>query len=512
VILIAGCGYEVPLETVPEDNNKGDTTVTMKTTSTSREICKVQAITWTPGDNESILLDPMANVFPGAVLDAESFQNGKFILIDDQKRKPVTVYVNGPIFKGRASRKNVYPKGSDIVDSVNTVLKDSIVGSPPTKLVINIHEIYSRDHLNILLKGKYSGGIAKVEAGFNFDDLSIKSRYLLDVTQIFYEVNIDHPGRSGFFKDKPTLIGDISPLYVSQVKYGRRIMIALESTQNIQGREAQLKAEFGTFAKSSTENKIINDKFLTENTLKVLIMGGDPDDSFRIFRSVNNRDSLYAAISRGAKWSLQNLGVPLAYTLNKTSDGSIFNVGQTSTYIARKCEVKPTNEWVLKSPEVLNICPGPNYGGDDREFAGDLHFTATINVTAEGNSIFAVINANWQEDDGNTSGTTVNYKMLLGVVPDSLEILDITSAKSFSQGDIRIPGYGPYNVPMTLGPGSSCVQALFVVGDSPNEDDMYPGECADDIHTKIKRIVFFPIKLNCTRRGDYIDDKSKTSK
>jgi hypothetical protein len=113
---------------------------------------------------------------------------------------------------------------------------------PPTKLTINSYEVSSKDHLNLILICTFSGGFGKVEAGFNFDDQNIKSRYLLDVTQIYYEVAIDNPGSKGSFKSKPTGISNYTPVYISSMKYGTRVMIALESNESIQNQAAEVAA------------------------------------------------------------------------------------------------------------------------------------------------------------------------------------------------------------------------------------------------------------------------------
>ncbi|QHS56518.1 hypothetical protein GWR56_13575 [Mucilaginibacter sp. 14171R-50] len=497
--LWSSCRYAVPNKEM-ESKTKKDTVITLDSTSDSREICRVDSIPWTPGSSESILLDPLMNVFPGAVLSAESFETGKYILLDDDKRKPITFSLQGPIFKKSAMAVNVMPKLAQVDDAINKILKDSVVGLPPAKLVIEAHEVYSRSHLNLMFKGEYSGGIGRIEGGFNFDDKTVKARYLLDVTQIYYTVNVNNPTSTGFFKSKPQGIGDFSPVYVSQVKYGRRIMIAIESKSNIQGREAELKAEFGLFAKSKVKSSLIDSTINKENSLKVLIMGGNADVAFATIKAVGNSDSLYAAIARGANWSLSNQAIPLAYTLQYTHNGAVFNISKTGSYVARRCVIKPVHEFILNNITKSNICPQEPYGGDDREFAGDPHFTSSINLTWEGNTIIAEVYGHWQEDNGNTSGTIPNQRFVIATVPDSLDILDITSYKSFSLSDIRTAGYGNYEIPLTVNEKNSCVRAMTVIGDSPLSDDMYPNGCVDDIHTKIKKISFYPIKLSVTKR------------
>jgi hypothetical protein len=508
--IICSCGYEVPKDLLPRDKKIGEEKVdVIDSSSTSTEVCETQHITWTPGDAQSILLDPLKDIFPGSVLDARSFDNGQYITIDDDKRKPVTIYITGPIFKNKAYVNDIYPKPSLVNNAMENILKDSVVGTPPTKLTINSYEVFSKDHLNLILKSKFSGGFGKVEAGFNFDDQNIKSRYILDVTQIYYESAIDNPGSKGFFKSEPAGISNYTPVYISSVKYGRRVMIALESNENIQNKAAEVAAEFSLFAsKDSIGAKYINDKYFRDNSIKVLIMGGNPNNAFKIFRAVSTRDSLFSALSGDAVWSLSNLGAPLAYTVNNTSDGSVFLVAQSGDYIARKCKIKAKNEYLIDNAFLQNLCPNI-YGGDDREFDGDPHFSCDIELFPQGNKVYARINAHWQEHDGNTAGDISNRVVEVGSIPDSLEILDITTPKKLIHPDQRTNGYGatPYHMDVN----SSPIEGLWVIGDSRESDDMFPSECGDDVHTKIKKITFFPIRVSYTNKNERFP-KAKTKK
>lgn len=493
------CSYSVPELDRPQGKLEKDTIKNISTSETSSEICTVDSIIWTPGGAETILLNPLQDVFPGAVFDAQSFQTGKYLLLDDKKRKLLTISIRGPIFKNSSIAKDVYPVGAEIDEAINTILKDSVVGDPPAQITINASEMFEEKQISQMFKGSYSGGVTKVEAGFNFSDHTIKSRYILDVTQIFYEVNVDNPGRNGFFKSAPFGISKYNPVYVSQVKYGRKIMISVESKTNISGRGAELRSEFGAFAKAKAYGKLVDSNFARNNNVGVLIMGGAADDGFKVFTSVSNMDSLYKAISKGATWSLKNQGTPLAYTLKKTSNGETFSINLTGKYVARKCVIKPTNEFVISGIVLGRYCPSV-FGGKDREFAGDPNFTSSVRIFAEGNKIKAEIYGLWTENDGNTSGAIPHFIEEIGSVPDSLDVLDINSYKTFNYPSTTIPGYGPYLLPLNGNETNSCVRSMSVIGDSAESDDMFPNCIDDAVHTKIQRIEFFPIRLSVTKK------------
>ena len=134
---LASCsGYEVPHTKVTEDTvRKENITVLSKDTSLS-EICETQNVKWAPGSSESILLDPQQGViYPGSVLNASSFQTGKFTPITG-KRKSIKLSISGPIFE-TSSVTVSRPSPANVDSMINVMLKTKKISTEPSQTSIN---------------------------------------------------------------------------------------------------------------------------------------------------------------------------------------------------------------------------------------------------------------------------------------------------------------------------------------------------------------------------------------
>lgn len=488
--------FRVPSEILKQDTINLNRPITLKTDSSedNNEVCITRKISWKPGSSESLLLDPQSDViYPGNILDASSLQNGKFTPIVGS-RKPITISISN-----RSVDTLVQTVDSATLSSIRKasakILNSSNGKIGPAAITVDAYEIYDKSYLSLVLKSSYSGGFGKIEAGFNFNDESVKSRYLLDVTQIYYTIDVDAIAPDDFFNTKPSNISNVSPVYVSSVKFGRRILVAIESKKNIQNKSVDLKADLTLFSgKSSTSADATFQKLIDEKSIKLFVMGGNPKTGFKAFEAINDKQTLSDVLTRDAIWSDTTEGAPLAYTLRHCSDNSIFSVIQSGEYVARTCTIKSKSEMTFDNIRLENLCPDPrNNSGDDRDFDGDVSVTFSAEVFNKGNQIFCHATCTFQEIDGETAGKYDDTK-LIATVPDNFIVDEITSQTVIHPFSFTIkkngqasPAFGDRN--------SSPISTAVFTGDTPDDDDL-SFDCNAFMHTGINSILFHPIKIN----------------
>ena len=494
ITLLTSCGdYKVPSQKIFIDTTNISTpTVQVTARDTSEEeICRTEKIKWKPGGDETILLDPQSDViYPGSVIDASSLQNGKFTPIVG-KRKPIKISISIPNL--HTTKKEIFnPSLASVREAIKSILTSPAQGSQPAQLSVDCYEVFSKEHLNLLFKSKYSAGFGKVEAGFNFDNKQVKSRYILDLTQVYYSLDVDAPDASGFFEKKPENISSISPAFISSIKYGRKILMAIESSTNIQGKEFDLKSEFNLFAGSGELSaNSISQKLIADKSIKLLIIGGNPNNPYDIFKAVADKDSLYQILKRDAVWSMQNLGVPLSYTVRHCYDASVFTLAQYGEFVARKCDIKPKGEFILNVPDLTRLCP--DHIGGDRDFNGHGPITNfKVSIFSDGNSIYAKVFCDWVETQSDYTHGVFNRDILIGHIPDDLKVLEILSPKEINWNYTDNNGHEAEG--NSFNEDVSPIKYVSIMGDTGDDDDL-SFNCGIFMNTGILRIQFYPIKL-----------------
>jgi len=420
--------YQVPSKKVQVDVTNLNTPIVTETKqeTTPEEICTTKKVSWKPGEDETITIDPQSDViYEGSVIDASSLQNGKFTPITGE-RKPVKISISIPSL-AVVSTEIKSPSLSSVREAKKQILTSRSSGMQPAQLSINSYQVYSKEHLSLLFKAKYSASFGKIEGGYSFNDQSIKSRYVLDLTQVYYSIDMDAIGRDGFFAKKPDHIGEYSPAYISSMKYGRKVMIFVESKRNLNHQEANLKAEFTSlFASGSLSANAETKKLLQENSIKILAIGGNPENPYYLAHAVSDQKALYDILKKDAVWTLNNQGVPLGYTVRHCADGSIFTLTQYGEYVARTCETKPYNELVSTPTDLVNLCP--SHIGGDREFSGNGPITRfKIKLSHRGNEIIANVFCEWEETKGNKTKGVYHRDHVLNRIPSEYRIIEITS-------------------------------------------------------------------------------------
>ena len=149
---------------------------------------------------------------------------------------------------------------------------------------------------------------------------------------MFFELSIDLPHKaSDFFAkefDYKKELGEEKPLFVSSVKYGRILLLGIETNMTKKEAEAKLQLSVLSGKVGANAEAAYND-LLKESTIKGRVLGGDA--KLGSLAAVSLED-VKKFISEGARLSVENPGVPIAYKLKELGTNRTFKTVIYSKY------------------------------------------------------------------------------------------------------------------------------------------------------------------------------------
>ena len=279
---------------------------------------------------EQLLFSDDKNVFyPGALIRAKSVVDGEYDPIEAD-RAPIVISTDLP-GSSDPTIKVESPSLSGVRKGINELLSRKF-DAPAANLTYSIEEVYDKAHLKMAMGGNYKGVANTVEAsaGFSFD--KEKNRFLVKVQQVFYELSIDLPKNpSDFFAkefDYKKEFGAEKPLFVSSIKYGRILLLGIETSMTKKEAEAKLQASVLGGKIGANAEAAYND-LLKESTIKGRVLGGDA--KLGSLAAISLED-VKKFISEGARLSTENPGAPIAYKLKELGTNRTFKTVIYSKY------------------------------------------------------------------------------------------------------------------------------------------------------------------------------------
>ncbi|WP_390601110.1 thiol-activated cytolysin family protein [Bacteroides sp. f07] len=281
-------------------------------------------------EEQLLFSDDKSIFYPGALLQAKSVIEGNYTAIITE-RQPIVISTDLQ-GKGDPTITIQSPSLSNVRKGINELLERDF-NSPAANITYSIEEVYDKNHLKIAMGGNYKGVANTVEAsaGFSFD--KERNRFLVKVQQIFYELSIDEPKMpSSFFAkefDYKKELGKDKPLYVSSVKYGRVLLLGIETTMTKREAETKLQASILSGKIGVNAEAAYND-LLKESTIKGRVLGGNAKLGAIASISLENVKKF---IEDGAKFDVNNPGAPVAYKLKELGTNKTFKTVIYSKYM-----------------------------------------------------------------------------------------------------------------------------------------------------------------------------------
>jgi hypothetical protein len=399
--------------------------------------CQLQKMKVAAGDENSLLLDPTNEIiFPGSLLESASVTDGSYRPIIFPRR-PMVISTSLTNVKG--SSKDTIHDPSSISSArvaITNIFQRGINGKIPAKMTKEVLKVYSLEQASLAVGANFNGWGAKVAAKFSWNNKKIKQRYVVKFYQEFCNVSVDLPKKPSDIFDslpKPTILGSYSPVYVSNVKYGRVVLFLWETESNDEQIEASLKASYNTLAAGgsiSTDAKL--KEILQKSTMQVLAFGGDPTEAAKI----NSPETMQKFIENSAEFTPNSPGVIIGYTLRFLKDNSIAKIVKATEYTIRSCEVVPETPHEFYNQEPydfgVDLISGDGEYGNEVEHP-DLKVKGEVNLfSVNDNEVWMKVFIKFQEQKPDFTTGLTDKKVKLFTIPAGYKIIDIVTAKNSS--------------------------------------------------------------------------------
>ncbi len=383
-------------------------------------VCTTVEYEYAPGFEEAILLDPTTDVVaPGMLLEPNTLSSGNYTPITEAKTPIIISHSLG----GSLSVEN--PSLSTIRGAIQQLNQNVSVN--PANFTYESDLIQSSQQLMLAVDGHYKNPWATVDAGFNWNSSSTRSRLYAKFVQVYYTIDVDQVGKnnpSDWFKVLPDPKNwNATPVYVASVKYGRIGIVTIESQASQEDLDAYFNATFSAFSQSGVVDVKAEYKQTHEqSTYKAFVVGGDPNIAVK---AINDFEGFTEWITRSAEFTPQSPGSPIAYKLRCLKNNEDATIVLSGNYSFTTC-VDHVYE-IRLDPNLL----GPFYpvmsGGGDGEFDGNgPEQNATVELIKDALTDTLRLHVNYHLKETKSNWTEAEYDAIFALnpyYPDSIKAL-----------------------------------------------------------------------------------------
>ena len=319
-------------------------------------------------------------LWPGSMLRGDSVYSGRLTPIV-LARAPLTFSVSlESLGGGNHAATMQAPSLSAYRDEIGKLLSQQLSGSTPARISAEVEEISSEEQLSVALGAAVNAPlVATVKGGFNFNDNTKRSRYMVKFFQLYYTVDVDPPALPHDFFGTGVTADQVSqflgaenpPVYVSSIGYGRQVLFTFESDLSKTELSAALDFVYKGGAEISGNVSLTHQEVLSHTHTTAFILGGDAGEAAAV--SIGDYNQLVAFLGRGGNYSKDSPGAPIAYKLSYVRDHTPVQISYASKYNERVCSrVSQNLRVVLESITVVSA------GGD---VGNDLEIYGTVDAT-----------------------------------------------------------------------------------------------------------------------------------
>lgn len=318
---------------------------------------------------EFVMFDPNASVlWPGALVQGNSIASGipSIIPIGDTYRLPgrVTLSILSGDGRGTANKfyRNPAMTKSDVTQAMNEILAGYSGGTPGqyaySKSIVN-----SSSQIQFDLAMGYAGPVNKIDGKLSVDWSQEKSRVVVKLNQKFFSMAYDDPqGIAGIFE--PSIrYNDLSPYcgvgnplcYISSVTYGRTFVLLYESDMSQLDLAATLDYTYNGVVATGYAAAELKTKFTNQSiTVKSFQLGGDPAKGLEASLDPLNPKAIRDFMVEGAKFSKDNPGEIISYTIKYLKDASLVRMNSAMEYTVTQKTPISSDEFVVV-PSIVNM-------------------------------------------------------------------------------------------------------------------------------------------------------------
>ena len=231
----------------------------------------------------------VAKIIPGVIYDFNQIQmHANYNVVDEHLRRRVKLYVNEPAWFNQDQVMVQNPHSTANLNSAVGTIMSSNRGNGASNSVGSTVEVFTEEDFALQISGGGSYMATTVDAELDFNSSSSTYKYLYDLMDPYYTISAETTP-NGFFKDE-TLNPSSSWAFVRSVTYGRRLIVLIETAENLSEFSSDVSADVNAVMWSANASVSTDFKSLMESaSIKIYAYGG----------SVAKANALQAAGSSG---------------------------------------------------------------------------------------------------------------------------------------------------------------------------------------------------------------------
>lgn len=307
-------------------------------------------------------------IYPGALIQGRGFADGLFTPIT-LARAPGEIYLTGLTLEPDATyRRTVDPvRGDTVAQAIADILSTDVAGTG-ADISYSIDQVHSAEQMQFALRADGRTLNASFAADLGIREDRRRTYMLLKFVQRFYDVVFVDPrdatsvfASGAFYADPEGQIGEGNPpLYVSKVSYGRLVLLLAESEHAASDVEAALRGAYeGGVASVQVESGFTHGQVMANTSVRYYVKGGDAGAAVRPI-SAPTPARMYEAVQsfisaeRNARYSPDNPGAPIAYSLHYLHDRSPARMSYAVDFVRQDC--RPASNQPARAPQIsLNL-------------------------------------------------------------------------------------------------------------------------------------------------------------
>lgn len=301
------------------------------------------------------------NVFyPGALVKIDkNMMTGNPRSITQLKRAPMKCIPSLP----SAPSFTVTDPGnySNVKDKIDSQLDNWLDNgyTNPANSFQKVVEYYSAEQLSFEFALDIDATQWSASTSANFKSEDTTKVYASMFKQVFYKVNVDLPSNPGdvfaatetIDNVKKYISEDDIPGYVSEVSYGRTILLFMKTISSTTSAEAKAAFSYMTGTKIDGSAEFEVEKIGKEFTFTAVVYGGSDQAT-----GIASPEELEKMINNYTGFSRNNPGLPLSYKVNFLSSNQLAQLGLTTTVWVNECTFTPCEHYIkVQNSSAVNM-------------------------------------------------------------------------------------------------------------------------------------------------------------
>ncbi len=306
-------------------------------------------------------------LFPGNILSISEIESGNYKKANTPERKPYRISTS---LSGSDGKPTVIVKDADLNDYRNAkaeLLKPANFNHKfgPYAGFGNFDLTESALDFSIKASGGFSYLFYSGGASAGYKSSNRKNHYIVSIDKIYYDIDFAPKNIDDFFKDS-NIPNNSDWVYVSNIKYGTKLILNVESDYSLDEVQAALNFKYNALVtKVNAEMSLKTRSVLKNMHTTVITLGEHPSDLY-LNNLISNPDDTkaFAKAYSYDKINAYTQLYPLSYTLKFVDDQKIAGIETYAKYKQQTCR-KMSNIMRFEFKDIYVVESDDSSGGED---------------------------------------------------------------------------------------------------------------------------------------------------